>query len=203
MVGTRNGHLLNHLSLRKKKKEVATLEQRIEVLDWYHQNGKNQSKTAKHFAVIYPNLKIKQPLVSAWIKDKQKWREEYAKSSENAQNVKCLRQTQHPEITEMMELWVSKAMSDGLLLMGEVLHQKWRSFADLAGIPEDERLSLSEGWLTSFKSQTGLKSFKCHGEAASAKMEDVEAEHERIRLICAEYELKNIYNMDKTGLFYG
>ncbi|PBL03189.1 hypothetical protein ARMGADRAFT_1069745 [Armillaria gallica] len=54
------------------KKEVATLKQRIEVLDWYHWNGKNQSKTAKHFTVIYPNLKIKQPLVSAWIKDKQK-----------------------------------------------------------------------------------------------------------------------------------
>ncbi|PBK95104.1 hypothetical protein ARMGADRAFT_904611, partial [Armillaria gallica] len=63
------------------KKEVATLKQCIKVLDWYHQNGKNQSKTAKHFAAIYPNLKIKQPLVSAWIKDEQKWREEYAKSS--------------------------------------------------------------------------------------------------------------------------
>ncbi len=73
----------------------------------------------------------------------------------------------------------------------------------MAGIPEDERLSLSKGWLTSFKSQTGLKSFKRHGEAASAKMEDVEAERERIWLICAEYELKDIYNMDETGLFYG
>ncbi|SJL05224.1 uncharacterized protein ARMOST_08590 [Armillaria ostoyae] len=185
------------------KKEVATLDQRVEILDWHHQNGKNQSKTAKHFAAIYPNLKIKQPLVSAWIKNKAKWREEHGKSGENAQNIKRLRQTQHPEITEMMELWVAKAMSDGLLLTGEVLCQKWRSFASLAGVPDDEKLGLSEGWLTSFKNQTGLKRFKRHSEAASANMEDVEAECERIRLICTEYAPEDIYNMDETGLFYG
>ncbi|SJK97310.1 uncharacterized protein ARMOST_00562 [Armillaria ostoyae] len=34
-------------------------------------------------------------------------------------------------------------------------------------------------------------------------MEDIKAEHKRIWLICAEYELKDIYNMDETGLFYG
>ncbi|KAK0183963.1 hypothetical protein F5146DRAFT_1006953 [Armillaria mellea] len=79
---------------------------------------------------------------------------------------------------------------------------KWKSFADLAGVLEDERLSLSKGWLTSFMSWTGLKSFKCYSEPASAKMKDKKAECKRIWLICAEYEPKDIYNMDKTGLFY-
>ncbi|PBK97943.1 hypothetical protein ARMGADRAFT_1027327 [Armillaria gallica] len=65
------------------KKKVATLDQCVKILDWHYQNGKNQSKTAKHFMVIYPNLKIKQPLVSAWIKDEAKWREEHGKSGEN------------------------------------------------------------------------------------------------------------------------
>ncbi|KAJ7803292.1 hypothetical protein B0H14DRAFT_3884152 [Mycena olivaceomarginata] len=57
-----------------QKKELATLEQRIEILDWYHANGKNQSKTAKHFDPIYPNLCIKQPLVSSWVNKEQEWR---------------------------------------------------------------------------------------------------------------------------------
>jgi len=60
------------------KKGNANLEQRIEVLDWYHANGENQSKTAKHFDEIYPYLGIKQPLVSAWVKEEAKWREEWA-----------------------------------------------------------------------------------------------------------------------------
>jgi len=44
----------------------------------------------------------------------------------------------------MLELWVSKAMSDKLLLTGEVLRQKWKSFANLAGVPDDEHLRLSD-----------------------------------------------------------
>ncbi|KIL60357.1 hypothetical protein M378DRAFT_42375, partial [Amanita muscaria Koide BX008] len=62
-------------------KEIATLRQRIEILDWYHANGKNQTKTAKHFDPIYPNLRIKQPTVSAWVNEEDKWREQWAKSS--------------------------------------------------------------------------------------------------------------------------
>lgn len=33
----------------------------------------------------------------------------------------------------MMDLWVLKAMGDGINITGEVLRQKWRQFADLAG----------------------------------------------------------------------
>ncbi|KAF8229476.1 hypothetical protein L208DRAFT_1073450, partial [Tricholoma matsutake] len=62
------------------KKENTTLAQRIEVLDWHHANSENQSKTTKHFDRIYPNLKIKQPLVSLWVKDEQKWWEEWAEN---------------------------------------------------------------------------------------------------------------------------
>jgi len=108
------------------KKENATLAQRIEILDWHHKNGKNQSSTARHFAQLYPNLKIKQPLVSAWLKDEAKWctlGEEMGQAGERS--AKRVRQTEHPEIDEMMYLWVSKAMGDGILLTGEVLRQKW------------------------------------------------------------------------------
>ena len=48
----------------------------------------------------------------------------------------------------MMDLWVLKAMNDKILLTGEVLRQKWNMFAKLVGIPKDEKLNLSDGWLT-------------------------------------------------------
>ncbi|KAJ3984328.1 hypothetical protein F5890DRAFT_1592654, partial [Lentinula detonsa] len=118
-------------------KEVAKNWQRIEVLDWFHAHGENQSETARHFKPIYPNLRIKQPLVSNW----KKWRERFATEGGALVNAKQLRQTQHPEVTEMLELWVVKAMEDGIVLQGEVLRQKWAAFADLAGILEDERLN--------------------------------------------------------------
>lgn len=117
------------------KKENATLNQHIEILNWYHANGENQSKMAKHFNLIYPNLKIKQPLVSAWVKEETKWREEWASASGRTHVTKRVCQMQHPKVTEMLDLWLSKAMVDNLLVTGEVLRQKWTTFANLAGVP--------------------------------------------------------------------
>jgi len=62
------------------KKENATLAQRIEILNWHHKNGQNQMATAKHFDPIYPNLQIKQPLVSSWLKFEAEWREQWARA---------------------------------------------------------------------------------------------------------------------------
>jgi hypothetical protein len=99
---------------------------------------------AKQFDKLYPNLKIKQPLVLSWVKDKEKWHKKWAQSGA-AWSAKHTHQTQHPEVTEMMDLWVSKAMADGIQLMKEVLCQKWTKFANLVGIPQDNHLNLSEG----------------------------------------------------------
>ena len=121
-----------------QKKENATLTQWIEILDWHHANGENQTKTAKHFDAIYPNLQLKQPRISAWCKYEAKWRTEYENSTDHS--AKWLCQTEHPEVTEMLDLWVSHAMANNVLLTGEVIHQKWKKFADLVGMPEDEWL---------------------------------------------------------------
>ncbi|KAL7279394.1 hypothetical protein ACG7TL_007235 [Trametes sanguinea] len=61
-------------------KENATLRQCIEILDWHHANSRNQLCTAKHFDKIYPNLKIKQPLVCRWLKKEKKWREQWVEA---------------------------------------------------------------------------------------------------------------------------
>jgi hypothetical protein len=184
------------------KKENATLAQCIEILDWHHANDENQSKTARHFDAIYPNLRIKQPLVSAWVKEEAKWQEDWGCSG--AQMAKHTWQTLHPQVTEMMDLWVSMAMSDNILLTGEVLHQKWTQFADLMGIPKEDCLNLSDGWLAQFKVRNGLKEFKHHGEAASVSPEMADRERQRIQGLVREYgvELQDIFNTDETGFFY-
>ena len=180
------------------------MEQRIEILDWHHANGENQTKTAKHFNPIYPNLVLKQPLLSKWLKEESKWREQWDGAKDMDRNAKRVRQTQHPEVTEMMDLWVARAMHHGIDLNGEVLRQKWMRFADLVGVPDDERLHLSDGWLTKFKARHNLKNRKRHGEAASADPEAVEQDRQRLRNLITKYGYKlcDIFNMDETGLFY-
>ncbi|OSC98101.1 DDE-domain-containing protein [Trametes coccinea BRFM310] len=65
-----------------------------------------------------------------------------------------------------MDLWLVTVLSSNILLSGEILCQKWKSFADRCGIPADKQLSLSNGWLEKFKVRHGLREFKRHGEAA-------------------------------------
>ena len=104
----------------------------------------------------------------------------------------------------MLELWIEMACEDGLILTGELLCQKWRSFADLAEVPPDDRLVLSEGWLTRLKQRKGLKEMKHHGNAASAHLNTVERERQQIQVLIQQSGLaaRDIFNMDETGLFY-
>jgi len=186
------------------KKENATLEKRIEILNWYYANGKVQTKTVAHFNRIYPALRLSQPRISDWLKNEAKWRTEFTSSGGLSHSVKRVRQTLHPEVTEMLDLWVSKAMADKLLLTGEILRQKWRTFADLVGVPEDERLALSEGWLSRYKARNGLKQMKRHGDAASVALDTVNKEQLRIQELIKKHGYKpcDIFNADETALFY-
>lgn len=111
--------------------------------------------------------------------------------------------TEHPQVTRALETWVMQAEHLGMILTGDVIRTMWKRFADLFKVPDEDRLNLSEGWLTSFKRRTGLRAIKRHGEAASASPETVAAERVRLRAITDLYLPIDIYNMDETGLFYG
>lgn len=184
------------------KKEVATYKQQVKILDWHHANGKNQTKTAKHFDTKYPNLKIKQPLVSSWLKQEQEICQHYTQDT-SCSTSKHMQQTTYPDVTEALELWIAKAMEDGIFLSGKVLCQKWTAFADLAGIPEDSHLSLTNGWLDSVKKWSNLKLSCCHGKAGSADPVVVAEERDQVWKITQDYKLKDIYNGDESALFYG
>jgi hypothetical protein len=118
--------------------------------------------------------------------------------------VKRRKQVEHPEVEDMMVLWIAKAMRDGVHLTGEIIRQKWTRFADLVEIPSGERLALSDGWLTALKRRCGLKEFKRHGEAASADPVSIAKERLRIQkiILFEEYAINDVFNMDDTGLFW-
>ncbi|KAG6330324.1 hypothetical protein ID866_8766, partial [Astraeus odoratus] len=102
-------------------KENATLAQQIEILNWHHKNSKRLKK---------------ETIASAM-----------GNSNTRDHSAKHAQKTQHPQVTEMIDLWVSQAMDDGILLTREVLCQKWLQFVNLAGVPTNEHLLLSNGWL--------------------------------------------------------
>ena len=85
-----------------------------------------QKETADHFNKIYLSLQLTQPLILSWSANKKKWCAAYEGSKDSRRSAKRICQTEHPEVTEMLELWVSKAMEDKLILTGKVICQKWK-----------------------------------------------------------------------------
>ncbi|KAJ3558078.1 hypothetical protein NP233_g11580 [Leucocoprinus birnbaumii] len=178
--GSRNEGRVSSVQLKKaklalrKKRVNATLAQNIEVLDWLHGEGENNHLTAISFSL-------------------------------GEDGGEAMRPTEHPEITEMMDLWVACAMAaKSAVLTGDLIRRQWEKFADLAGIPEEDRLKLSKGWLSCFKKRNGLREIKGHGEAGSVKKSEAVAEQQRIKKVLSTmgYSQKDIFNMDETGLFY-
>jgi hypothetical protein len=50
--------------------------------------------------------------------------------------------------------------------------------------------------------KNGFRRRKLHGESASAPLETLPQERERLRRILRRYNLDDIYNADETGLFF-
>jgi len=59
----------------------------------------------------------------------------------------------------------------------------------------------SNGWLSKYKRRHNIQSHRRHGEAADVP-QSTEAQMSSIRVLCAEYAEKDIFNMDETGLFW-
>ncbi|KAI7958282.1 hypothetical protein MJO29_006499 [Puccinia striiformis f. sp. tritici] len=178
----------------------ASYAEKVQVLDWHHKNGKNQTKTSAHFQKIFPLLKIKQPLLSKWLKAEDTIRAKHQESSHDA--TKRIRTLTYPKVEAALSEWMTQAVHYSLPITGEIIKEKWRDFARLDGIPSEEWLKLSSGWLESFKTRHQLRTFRKHGEAASVDITVVESEVVRMQEITKDYNLKDIFNMDETGLFY-
>ncbi|POW08576.1 hypothetical protein PSHT_09490 [Puccinia striiformis] len=153
-------------SLEKSAISNASYAEKVQVLDWHHKNGKNQTKTCKYFKNIFPQLKIEQPLLSKWLKAEDSIREKHQQSSHNATNGS--ETLAYPKVEAALSEWMTQAIHYGIPVSGEILKENWRDFAWLDGIPSEE-------WLN---------------------------EIIRMQEITKDYKLKDIFNMDKTGLFY-
>jgi hypothetical protein len=68
--------------------------------------------------------------------------------------------------------------------------------------PGHGAFEISNGWLEAFKNRHDIKSYRRFGDSGLANMAVIEESLPQIRLTLDQYERRDIYNMDETGLFY-
>jgi len=181
------------------KRTNMTVADKLTVLDWITNHpGASQSDAAAHFKLQFPTLN--QSTISRIICNRAELIERGKDLTQLS--FKRPRQVEHPELDEALKAWCLQTLGRGIKLSSDLIRAKAVKFQNLLGIPVNEMLTFSGGWLEKFKSRLGLKEHKLHGEAGSVSSDSVERALIRLRKITDEYPLWNIFNFDETGLFY-
>ena len=81
--------------------------------------------------------------------------------------------------------------------------EKAHFFAQKLYIKRTERFKITMGWVAAFKNRYGASLRELYEESGSAVIsEDAEEQIAIIKQKIHQYERKNVYNMNETGLFY-
>ena len=128
----------------------ANLHDKLMILKWHHENGEKQIKTVHHFnANGFPTLTQS---ISKWL-SKEAELQERLTSGINP-SFKRFREAKNPQFDKSLSLWVDQ-MESGKFngLTGDAIREAARNVYDKLGVPEEQRLKLSNGWLESFKAR--------------------------------------------------
>ncbi|EXX72363.1 tigger transposable element-derived protein 6-like [Rhizophagus irregularis DAOM 181602=DAOM 197198] len=110
-------------------------------------------------------------------------------------SLKCKRKLPFTTIEEALVLWVENTLQVGLIITDDILSTKVLEFAFLYN---KERFKGSDRWIDNFKKQYNLK----YREAASVLLQNLNAMHENLCQILKDYDPKDIFNYNETGLFW-
>ncbi len=87
------------------------------------------------------------------------------------------------------------------VITGDLLHLKatefWKKLPMYDGQPVPK---WTNGWLQGFKSRHNIVERRHHGEAGSVDLEEAGRQMDILREFLKDYDARDIYNMDETGL---
>lgn len=95
-----------------------------------------------------------------------KIREDYALSSHSSTS-KIHRPPTNAKAHTILDDWIEQALEDGMIINGDAIRSQWIKLCDVMKISEDERGSMSEGWLRGIKARNALSGRKRHVKASS------------------------------------
>ncbi|CEG41430.1 hypothetical protein PHYSODRAFT_477947 [Plasmopara halstedii] len=87
------------------------------------------------------------------------------------------------------------------ILTADLLIEEARFIREGLGITDAE-LSLSNGWLHKFKTRHSIKFFTMHGESHSVDRVSFAVSQYELQELIAQYNSEDVFNFDKSGLFY-
>jgi hypothetical protein len=109
------------------------------------------------------------------------------------------RKTIYEELNSEIWDWFCKARSKNMPVSGKLIQEK--ALVKSVEMGHDD-FTASNGWLEAWQKRYGVKMAVLAGESADVPQEAVAEWAKRLPDIIKDYELKDIFNADETGLYY-
>ena len=179
--------------MSKRKLNTLTLQEKIDVIKFHLKNPSfSQAYIAKEF-------NIPPPTICRIIKNKDDIINK-EKSGTFTNNIKRFKSNKYIEIDDALFTWFCQARSNNVMINGSVLQTKAQQ---LAHSNYGNECEINMSWINRWKSKHNICSKTLHGEGSSAPLATInEWKSGQLVQILQEFEPKDIYNVDETGLFW-
>jgi hypothetical protein len=107
------------------------------------------------------------------------------------------------ELEDMFYIWINSMRCAKLPVPPSLAIAKAKNIAPSLSIPKS-KFKASWQWLSRFRAHRGLQKMFFHEEGVKVNKNDLElmTTLKELYEIIAKYDLENVYNMDKTSLFF-
>lgn len=173
----------------KRKLNTFSIEVKKQIIDEVEKSSKKKKDIAKMFGIPSSTL-------STILKNKATILEKF---EEGLGKRKKLKTSEFPDMEKCLMMWITQCRTQNIPLDGLVIKEKAESFAKELG---HLNFKGSNGWFENFKKRNNIAFFKMCGESACVDEEVCEEFRKKISLILKDYDEKDVFNADETGLFF-
>ena len=175
----------------QKKRKSLSIERKMEIIRAVD-GGRMKSEVAREHGLSSSTM-------STIIKNKDRIEEQY--------NLSIIDPTRKRfctaalgDVEELLLKWFRDVQEKNLPVSGPLLKEKAEMFAKSLG---HANFQASNGWHARFKERNNIHQLRVCGESAGVTPETVDGwQKETLPAIIADYEPRDIFNADETGLFY-
>lgn len=194
-------YLTHEMASHLKGVAKSTMSDQIrkELCEYKRDNPASTQKDLQRWLEGKFQLKVSQGTISNTLKRSNDYLS--AEIEKGRAEIKRHKPAKYPDMEKVVYEWFLQHQ-ERVNITGELILQKARDTMKLLYPHDDSDFNFSTGWLGKFKHRHGIKSFRRFGESGSVDVQDMEQKLVSIREKIDQFPMKDVFNMDETGLFY-
>lgn len=172
------------------KRKFLTLEERMKVI--------KMSESGRSQRAIADEMNVGKTQIQCILKRKRELVDDFEQNG-NCDSKRPRRVSTYEDVNDLCLKWFQDATGRMISVSGPLLKERALKFANDLGL---DSFKASNGWLESFVKRNNIVFKTMSGERGEVDSAVVNDWKEKIPSLCEEYEPRNIFNMDETGLFF-